>query len=179
MNTSVSVVLLAWSLLVPFLLVAVHVLLYRLGFGQQARSPQAFLAKLVVVCNLPVLAGAGIIGAVEGRGLPEAALMLIYAAVVFNGAAYAYFHVFNMSETARRIRMLLFLCEQNGATKDDLLEVYSPINMVTARLERLVEMRQIARDQEGHYHVTGRLLLWAANAVEVIRHLLGFDRVRD
>lgn len=179
MMDSISAFLVSWSVLAPALLIAAHVSLYRLGFRpMEGRSPQAFLARLVAVLNIPAMVVAGLIGWAEARATGETLLMMFFVLVVFNCAAYAYFHVFNMSETARRIRMLLYLYEQGGATAEELRTAYSPADIITTRLQRLVEMRQIGRDQEGRYHVTGRLLPWVANVIEIIRRLLGFDRVR-
>lgn len=177
MMGSVSVYLVVWSVFAPALLIAAHVSLYRLGFRPvEGRSPQAFLARLVAVLNIPVMVVTGLIGWAEARATGETLLMMVFVLVVFNCAAYAYFHVFNMSETARRIRMLLYLYEQGGATAEKLRTAYSPADIITTRLQRLVEMRQVARRANGRYYISGWLLPWAANAIEFIRNLLGFDR---
>jgi len=62
--------------------------------------------------------------------------MLAFAFLVFNGVAYAYFHFFNMSETARRIRMLLQIRHAGaaGLRVQDLERAYSPRDMIEARL---------------------------------------------
>lgn len=180
MTERISAALVIWSLLAPILLIAVHVSLYSLGHRPaEGGSPQAFLAKLIVVSNIPAIAVAWLIGWAETRVLSEILLMAFFVMAVFNCTAYAYFHVFNMSETARRIRMLLYLYEQGGATADELFAVYPPTDMVTARLQRLVEMRQIARHADGRYSISGWMLPWAANVIEFIRRLLGFDRDRS
>jgi len=177
MTGDVSAWLVAWSVSALPMLVATHILLYRSGFRPvEGASPQAFLAKLIVGFNVPVLTVAGLIGRAEGRPANDILLMIFFVLVVFNCAAYAYFHVFNMSETARRIRILLYLHEQGGADKDSLIAFYSPSNMIEARLERLVEMRQIALGSDGRYRISGKLLPWAAHFIEGVRHVFGYDR---
>jgi hypothetical protein len=178
MTADVSAWLVAWSVLALPLLVATHILLYRAGFRPAANaSPQAFLARLIVSFNVPVLAVAGLIGGTEGRPVGEILLMGVFVLGVYNCAAYAYFHVFNMSETARRVRMLLYLHELGGADKDSLLAFYSPKDMIDARLGRLVEMRQISLAPDGRYRISGKLLPWAAHLIEGVRHIFGYDRV--
>lgn len=177
MTGGISSTLVLWCMLSPALLVTSHILLYRVGpLPAEGRSSQAFLAKLIVAFNVPTAAVAALIGMAETRSASEVALMMLFAVVVFNCAAYAYFHVFNMSETARRVRMLLQLYEIGGATAGELLATYSPTDMIAARLARLLEMRQIACHADGRYYPSGHLLLWTANAIEWIRRLLGFDR---
>lgn len=177
MTGNISSVLVLWCILSPALLVAGHILLYRVGFRPaEGRSSQTFLAKLIVGFNVPTASVAALIGLAEARSAGEVVLMMLFTIVVFNCAAYAYFHVFNMSETARRVRMLLQLYEIGGATAGELLATYSPTDMIAARLARLLEMRQIACHTDGRYYLSGHLLFWTANAIEWIRRLFGFDR---
>ena len=177
MSTSVSVPLLAYTLMCLVVLGLVHVLISRRGaLGRRLASPQASLAKLILLLNVPVLVGAGVIAWLEARPLLQGVSMLIFSGIVYNGMAYAYFHVFNMSETARRIRILLHVLIYDRVNANNLRSDYSPCDMVIVRLDRLEQMKQITRGPDGRFRIAGRLLLSAACVIRVWRRMLRFER---
>ena len=179
MNSAISVPLLAYTLACVVALGLVHALISRYSIqGRRPRSPQASLARLILLLNAPVLTGAGAIAWIEMRPLFETVSMLIFCGIIYNGMAYAYFHVFNMSETARRIRILLHVLIHNGVNADNLRGDYSPRDMVAVRLDRLEQMNQIARGSDCCFRITGRLLLSAARAIRIWRQLLRFESRR-
>lgn len=100
--------------------------------------------------------------------------MLVFAFLVFNGIAYAYFHIFNMSETARRIRMLLQIRRAGtaGLRVQELEHQYSQQDMIEARLDRLVRMNQLSLGSDGRYRVAGNILLWAGRVMSLWRRLI-------
>jgi hypothetical protein len=181
MDPTISLALIGACCLAPVALFAAHVLASRYADRRlEKSSPQLLLVRLILVFNVPVLAAIWLIARHEGRGAPETAYMLVFAFLVFNGVAYAYFHFFNMSETARRIRMLLQIRQAgaDGLRAQDLEHAYSPRDMIEARLDRLVKMRQLAMGPDGRYRVAGRLLLRAGRAMNLWRCLV-FHRVLD
>jgi hypothetical protein len=134
-----------------------------------------------------IAAGAGILGAiptaisiewlVPRRPLPwwpsptEAA----YSAIVYLCLAYSYFHLFNMTETARRIRILREIDEGKALTEEAIAALYDRRKVLELRLGRLLSTGQIA-EVNGRVVIAGRLLFRAALIVEAWRRLLGFDR---
>ncbi len=106
-----------------------------------------------------------------GRPL-EAVLSIIYAFIVYTALAYVYFHLFNMSETARRIKILAILNRYGASDPDRLGSGYGAGEMLEARLERLVATRQI-RLSGGRYILNGKGLYLAARAVAVWAWVLG------
>lgn len=177
MTSSVSTLLLQYLLGCVVALVVAHVLVSRYNAAQHdARSPQRSLARLILLLNIPVLAGVLMVARVDGYQVAEIAPMLAFSAVVYNGIGYAYFHVFNMSETARRVRILLFLLTQPGMQVSSIQGGYSPRAMMTTRIERLEKMGQIVRGADGHLHVSNRMLLTAARLIGIWRAILGFAR---
>lgn len=177
MSASVSIPLLLYVPACAAVLGVAHVLISRRqAAGRRPISPQASLAWLILVSNTPVLAGAGIIAWFEARVLVEAMSMLAFTGIVYNGIAYAYFHVFNMSETARRIRILLHVLIHNDVNAGNLRDDYSPCDMVAVRLDRLEQMGQVARGPDGGYRIAGRVLLSAARVIRIWRLMLGLER---
>lgn len=79
-----------------------------------------------------------------------------------------------MSETARRIRILLYLRESGSMTMEELAKLYSSQNMIKIRLERLQKMGMICHDQDGNYQVKNNIAVMIAYLFHVIRKLLGF-----
>lgn len=167
--------LLGYVLAITVALFPAHVLLSRYG-GQRLRlkSPQVLLVRLVLAVNIPVLAGAWLIARSELRDAAQTVYMLVFAFLVFNGIAYAYFHIFNMSETARRIRMLLQIrrAGSGGLRAQELEQQYSQKDMIEARLDRLVLMNQLSLGSDGYYRVAGNILLWAGRIMSLWRRLL-------
>lgn len=175
MNSEVSITLLWCVLAVATALFPAHAALCRYA-GRRLRllSPQVLLVRLVLAFNIPVLAGAWLIARIEMRDATQALYMLIFAFMVFNGIAYAYFHIFNMSETARRIRMLLQIRRAGpaGLRVQELERQYSQKDMIEARLDRLVRMNQLSLGPDGRYRVTGKTLLVAGRIMSLWRRLV-------
>lgn len=80
--------------------------------------------------------------------LSEKFLSCLYALIVYLLLAYSYFHLFNMSETARRIRILREIYQRDRVRAEDIAERYSASSMLTNRITRLLETGQI-REVEG------------------------------
>lgn len=105
------------------------------------RSRQALAALvclLILVTNFFALCGSG-----------EAPLWL--AGILAATCAHLYFHIFNMSETARRIRVLIQL-DRNEAPAH-----YRPQRMLSQRLERLLALGWVEKNGDKFRLAPGRL----------------------
>jgi len=175
MNSGVSIILLGYVLAITVALFATHLLVSRYGTRRlRLQSPQVLLVRLVLAYDIPVLAGTWLIARFEARDAARTMYMLVFAFLVFNGIAYAYFHIFNMSETARRIRMLLQIRRAGpaGLRVQELELQYPQKDMIEARLDRLVRMNQLSLGPDGRYRVAGKTLLWAGRIMGLWRHLV-------
>jgi len=99
--------------------------------------------------------------------------MAVYSLIVYNMLSYCYFHIFNMSETARRIRILNEIDRAQQLRASDIVSLYGVEEMLNARLDRLVKMRQL-KQSGGRYVIDQRLLYIAAKVIVGARNLLGF-----
>lgn len=136
-------------------------------------SPQVVLIKLTLVLEA-VLMGAVVLSTQDGG---EVASCIVYSLIFFNAYAYAYFHVFNLSETGRRIKMLIDLgsSEAERAGTDD---TYSPRDMIAMRLVRLEQMGQIRPDEMGRYRTCSPVLLSIGGLLRRVGNfLLGKNRI--
>jgi len=97
---------------------------------------------------------------------------LLYVLAVFNSAAYSYFHLFNMSETARRIRILRDISARSGLSTSDLAHNYSPRGMLEARIDRLMDLGEIEIDSDGRIRLKKRRLILAAYIFSGLRKIL-------
>jgi len=176
MITAVSISLLVYILVCVTVLGFTHVLVCRSKVATRFASPQVSLAWLILLLNAPLLAGAEIIAWFEGRPPVEGVSMLVFSSIVYNGIAYAYFHVFNMSETARRIHILLHVLTHNDVNAENLSENYLPRSMASVRLDRLEKMGQIVRGTDGRFRIDRKLLLFAARVIRVCRQILRLER---
>ncbi len=176
-TTSVSLLIFSFSWIA--LAVVLHVLSYRLIWGERGpRSPQGFLVKLILGMNLFLLPGVLTVARDQARTAWETILMLVFVFLVVNSFLYAYFHFFNMSETARRIRILLQLRLKGVLQPEEMREDYSPVSMVKVRLNRLVETGQIIKRSDDQYYIANFFLLRVALFIAAWRSLLGFKQRR-
>ncbi|MFH1306019.1 MAG: hypothetical protein ABIH74_06435 [Candidatus Omnitrophota bacterium] len=125
---------------------------------KEGDSPLIRAMKCALFGNIPVLLAAM---ALTAKGAPagySSAVILVYVFLVYNAMAYSYCHVFNMGDTARRIRILHELDRAGGRiARDELDKRYGIRNMLDARLERLVSMRQIT-EHGGRFVISSSLL---------------------
>lgn len=96
----------------------------------------------------------------------------VFATIVYGALAYVYFHLFNMSETARRIKILSLLYRDGALDKGGLGSGYGAKEMLEARLERLISTGQI-REFGGRYIQDGKVLYLAARVVSIWAWVLG------
>ena len=101
----------------------------------------------------------------------ELACPIIYCLIVYNALAYVYFHLFNMSETARRIRILCEIDSVGSLTGEEIAAKYSTYDMLSVRIERLIAMRQLTR-RGNRYLLKNPLFYYAALLITTWRHLL-------
>ncbi|MBI4860939.1 MAG: hypothetical protein HY815_11880 [Candidatus Riflebacteria bacterium] len=140
-------------------------------------STQAMALAAVLVGNGPaLLLAVAALPAAPDRTVTGTAAVLIYAAVVHNLLGYATFHLVNMSETARRIRILEELRVQRTVSVEELGSRYGSRQMLSSRIDRLVALGQISR-QGDRLVSTGRVLAIAAGAVAWWRRILGWRRL--
>ncbi len=100
---------------------------------------------------------------------------IFYAFIIYNALAYTYFHLFNMSETARRIRILYEIDKKGALSQGEIAAIYGTSDILDIRLERLLAARQLEY-VDGRYRPHGRLLYFASLAVAVWRNILGFGK---
>ncbi len=165
-------VLAAAPLLLPF----VHGALARLLRAARLRAAPQAVTVGVVLAGAPVaLLACWRLAWVD---LPRAWLgwSLAYGASTYLGFGYAYFHLYNLTETGRRIRILDEFRTKGPMTLEELERRYAPEGMLRARLGRLVELGQ-ARLEDGRYRLNGRVLLGAARVLAAFRRLLGFGDI--
>ena len=158
-------------LLMGFHIVACRLVSKRGGF----KSPQMFLIKFVLFMNVPLFLGTILIARIELRSIIDLMSMLLFGTLIFNLMSYVYFHIFNMSETARRIKILLHLYKNGSSHIDELRYDYNPKDMVNSRLERLIEMDEIKLDDYGRYHISGQRFIYVALFFKWAKNIFGFD----
>ncbi len=157
-------------LLIPF---AVHLLLVR-GFGlfrrTELRQKGVFFSVLV---GIVPLAAAGLVWAAAAAPGDPAGLIggLLYLFLIYLLAGYVYFHFFNMSETARRVRLLIESSKTGSLNKADLKKLYPHQDIVSVRIERLTALGELRRSGE-RYFLGNRVLLLPAKLIFTLRRLL-------
>lgn len=151
-------------ILSPLVMYVVHAIVCRLPFtAKQSRIKVAALSSLGTALAISF-------------GVASSLQSLLFSLVVTLALAQVYFHVFNMSESARRIQILL----QIRAGKDPLQEKkqnYSPEDLVRIRLDRMFQMGTI-EEKNGNLFPRRGLLFYAALFIKQYERLLFPQRFR-
>ena len=155
------------------MLVALHAVVSRLA-QRRGNAPSAQLVCMVSIalCNIPVAAITVLLALTGVDGPIEFVIAFFYSLIVFNLLGYSYFHVFNMSETARRIRLLTELAASGPVKREELSSIYSEQSMFDVRVVRLKSLGQI-KEINGRYVLGQRLLYFAAQIVNLWARVLG------
>lgn len=138
-----------------FLFLVIHASLSR--FAVTSGGRQLFLIKIILAANIFMLALYWSC-VVRDENWLEVIHASVYMLLTFNGFTYSYFHLFNMSETARRIRILRVVSEQQ-CTVADVGQLYNSRDMIMQRLERLIDLGQIEPNGSAGYRLRSRTML--------------------
>jgi len=172
---SIKVILLILILtLSPFFLFLFHLLSIKFFklIGKDIPM-QKLITYCIIFFNIPMLISIYFI-----LNKDFGVLEIIYSMIVFNSFSYFYFHFFNMSETARRIKMLINIRNNNIKNISDLNKYYTPEKALLVRLERLCELNQIEKTEQG-LKLKKKLLYHVSLLVYVFRVILGFERKNE
>lgn len=118
--------------------------------GVRRERPTARRGKAHAIAVLSALASAVIF--FVGAGVPPAWIVPGLAMVLCN--SYIGFHLDNMAETARRIRLLRELEAARGLTREALLAAYTPQEVFDLRIRRLTLAGQCV-EENGRLRMTG------------------------
>ena len=159
------------SAFLPFL---IHLLLVRLL--RVFRNPAERQKGPIYSCGIGlVLLTAGIV--IWGNADDPTGLIiikpgpLIFALGSYLFFGYVYFHFFNMSETARRVRILLEGSRAPTIRASELNRSYTGRGMITVRLKRLVSLGEI-REERGKYHPGRGILILPAYIIAGLHNFL-------
>lgn len=156
----------------PLMILLVHMLLARLD-RRSSRQVTALSAALLGYVPMAFLLRVSVFSSFDtASDLWSAA----YCFIVYSCFAYTYFHFFNMSETARRIKIIYEVYRAGRMTPSEFEAMYSTTDIVGARLKRLLETKQI-KFMDGYYSVDGKLLLWAAIFIYMWRKIIGLKGI--
>ncbi len=156
-----------WMLLTHFPLAALsHALLSRWLGDRMARQKTAVVAVIVAALGtVTVIATLEFFGNGGDRGLHWSGIC--FSLVNVFCISHIYFHFFNMSETARRIRLLIQL--KRGESLND--GSYSARELIEIRIQRLLELNQWRLDGDW-VRPKNTLLTWVARLMISYRKML-------
>lgn len=125
-----------------------------------------------------VFVSSGVLILVAAVAVELTTALAIYLAYASLGIGYVYFHFFNMSETARRIKILTGIHARQFVTQSDVEAYYAGSSALHTRIKRLSDIGQL-RLQNGRFQLNGRILLRAAQLIMVFRSILKLNQVSD
>ena len=148
----------------PLLCILVSMIYFRTPLYNPKTSPIKSVALIALFVPI-LLVGYGFL---LGWGVNAC----VYLAIVSLGFCYSYFHLFNMSETARRIRMLRRIYLNGGSVAVKSLESeYSIEHIVKIRIQRLMDTGVLTRSQDGSIRVAKGALYYATQLIRFWRWL--------
>ena len=170
MNMTKFVLLIILS---PLGLLAFHTLAVRLSTALKTKtSNQKQLIECILLFNLPMLYSCYLIFGFSAGAIG----FYLYELIVYNSFAYFYFHFFNMSETARRIKILVSIYNKKIRGPKDFKAFYDTDKALSIRLKRLEQLGQLKK-KGAVYMIKGRLLYYVSFLIPVFRSLLGFKEI--
>lgn len=153
----------------PLWITLVHAAITRFGISRSSNQAAAILSCAVAALPTAAALWGAHLGALSGG---ELLASLSYAVIVYGLLAYSYFHVFNMGETARRVRMLVELTEHGEMKAEELRSFYNTGTMLERRIERLVSLGQL-RPEGDRLVLSSRRLFLAAAVMNIWCSVIG------
>lgn len=150
---------LIWYLSAPLIAFCLHAFLNRVFYPRL--SAQVIALFSIILASFFSLG----FGWLETQQLSH----FILGCVISFGLLHVYFHFFNMSETARRIRILHSIHKK---------EIYSEESGLTERISRLVQLGLVTEREEG-LSLTSHPLKYLALAIIRIEYLLFPERIKS
>ena len=151
----------------PLLVLVIHSPAIRIFGCGKSFSPQ-------LAVGLSILIGYGVIALfawifhLRYLGAGNLFWAVFYSFIVYTCLAYSYFHFFNISETARRFQILVVLNSYGRVYRRDLALKYNVANMIKVRLERLIQIGQLSRENDRYFlkrytlcYIAQILMAWA------------------
>lgn len=165
MKNHATILILALS---PLLLMFFHIIIVRSLKALKINfSSQLSLFACEILLNIPVLITVYMVN--------KSVSSLVYSFIVYNCLGYCYFHVFNMSETARRIKVLLEIDKGNSVNITNLNNSYTADLMIKNRLVRLTELKQVRKDNDKY--ILANRVLWISSLINhSFRRILGYEK---
>ncbi|MBK6647401.1 MAG: hypothetical protein IPG44_16910 [Anaerolineales bacterium] len=165
-------------LISPALILALHIITSRTArYFNQPVSAQKLALVCILLGNLPL-------------GLLEWFLVLryldlagqlwgaVYCILTYNAIGHVYFHLFNMTETSIRVRLLREIDAQ-GQTINEVIDRYNPSNSVGVRLQRLQDIG-VVKQAGDRYFLQSRWLYYVGLVCRAWGVLLGFsEKIMD
>jgi FkbM family methyltransferase len=167
---TLSLILLLFS---PALILIMHVISSRTArYFKWQVSAQKLALVCIVLGNIPM-------------GLLEWSLVLryldlagqiwgaAYCILTYNAIGHIYFHLFNMTETSIRVRLIREIAVQEQ-TIDEVIDRYNPSNSVGVRLQRLQDIGVVKKTGD-RYFLQTRWLYYVGVVCRAWGDLLGFN----
>lgn len=148
------------GLCTPLFALILHILVYRL-FPKLIPYPRQKLALLVILGAVLL----SVLGAITLHLGPD---HIIHTFVLGLMLGYSYFHFFNMSETARRIRILV---EYVAKIPPHQTQDYDTDTIFANRITRMHEHGLIDEAQAGRLTAHSGPMLWASHLILFWRRL--------
>lgn len=163
--------LILYLLISPLFLFLFHLIIVRINsFIGLKILPQNLLLLCILILNIPFF-----YFLLFFLGNQRSIFAYIYGLFIFNAFAFFYFQFFGMSETARRIKLLISIRTSKIKTIKDTLKYYDYQKTLNIRLWRLEQFGQIKKIDKNLYSMNNKTLYYITNLIILFKYILGFE----
>jgi len=149
-----------------------------IAISRREVSSQVVVVLCAVAGNIPLGA---LVWFFYLRGLSSTVSIItgiIYFLLTYNALAYSTFHIFNMSDTARRIKILGVIKTSGKVKVSGLRLSYDAGEMLANRIDRLIGLGQIRKSGD-RYILNSHLLYYAAKSINFWGSVLGLASMKS
>lgn len=165
--------LLILMLTVPLLLVIVNATLNRLALGGSAPlSPHVSPFMTAAVVNVVVLPVFVIRAIWLGGDLIDTICGSLALLTWLNCLAFLNWFWFTVTDVSMHVHLLVEIHQRGAVSPEALLRIYNKSAILSARLPRLLELKQL-RLQDGRLYVQSSAVLLGAQVLVLLRRILG------
>jgi hypothetical protein len=165
-----SLILLVFS---PALILALHIIASRTAMYFKMQIPAQKLALVCIVLgNFPMGLLVWLL-VLRNLDLTSQFWGAVYCILTYNAIGHVYFHLFNMTETSIRVRLIREIAAQEQ-TIDEVIDRYGPSNSVEVRLQRLQDIG-VVKQSDDRFYLQSQWLFYVGTVCRVWGVLLGFN----
>ncbi|MBF0299283.1 MAG: hypothetical protein HQK51_11220 [Oligoflexia bacterium] len=172
--------LLSFLFLIPIINLLVHSIVMRLFLKKYQRPP---VQKITLFFQIIFIICMSLVVWILFADVVET-YQLYYSCIFITLCAYCYFHLFNMSITARRINILVSIFKMKGITSVECIKNNHDNNKaLEERVDRLIDLGVIVKDKDQRFSSGKNIIFYlfyiSVKIINLFRKLLNYEQTKN